>query len=50
MENTDFNFNYAECLKSKNNLGETSYYNICNNETHKVEWVLWNGQMVLLLL
>ena len=38
MEDKDFNFNYSECIKEENNVGETIYYNICNNETHKIKW------------
>ena len=37
MEN-DMNFNYSECIKSYDKLGETIYQNICNNEKTSVPW------------
>jgi preprotein translocase subunit SecE len=52
MKNKDFNFNYAECIKEKNNVGETIYYNICNNETHKIKWGsdTWIGVIVAFII
>ena len=52
MENKDFNFNYAECIKEKSNVGETIYYNICNNETYKITWGsdTWVGVIMLFII
>jgi hypothetical protein len=38
MENKEMNFNYNECIKQQDNIGETIYHNICTNETYKVSW------------
>ena len=34
----DINFNYNECVKSYDKLGETVYQNICNGKTQTVPW------------
>lgn len=34
----EMNFNYNECIKSYDKLGETIYVNICNNEKTNVPW------------
>ena len=34
----NINFNYKECIKSYEKLGETVYQNICNGETQIVPW------------
>ena len=31
-------FNYNECIKEQNNIGETIYYNICDNQSYSVKW------------
>jgi hypothetical protein len=38
MENNNIEFNYSACIKEQHNIGETVYYNICNNEVHSVKW------------
>lgn len=38
MENNELNFKYNECIKEKNNIGETIYHNICTNETYRITW------------
>lgn len=52
MKDKDFNFNYAECIKEKHDVGETIYYDICNNETHKIKWGsdTWIGVIVLFII
>lgn len=37
MEN-DMNFNYSECIKSYDKLGQTVYQNICNGKTNVIPW------------
>ena len=34
----DLNFNFAECVKEVQNIGETAYTNICNGATTVVPW------------
>jgi preprotein translocase subunit SecE len=52
MKNKEMNFNYAECIKERNNIGETIYYNICNNETKKISWgsMEWGGTIMIFIL
>lgn len=52
MEDKHFNFNYSECIKEENNVGETIYYNICNNETHKIKWGsdTWIGVIMVFIV
>jgi ABC-type multidrug transport system permease subunit len=52
MENKEMNFNYSECIKEQNNIGETTYYNICNNETYKIIWGsdTWVGVIMLFII
>lgn len=52
MENKYFNFTYSECIKKENNVGETIYYNICNNETHKIKWGsdTWIGVIMVFIV
>lgn len=52
MENKEINFNYAECIKEQNNIGETIYYNICNNEINKIAWGsdTWVGVIILFII
>lgn len=52
MENKEMNFNYAECIKDQHNIGETTYYNICNNETYKITWGsdTWVGVIMLFII
>ena len=52
MEDKDFNFNHSECIKEENNVGETIYYNICNNETHKIKWGsdTWIGVIMVFIV
>ncbi len=32
------NFNFNQCVKSINNIGSTTYQNICNNASQTVQW------------
>lgn len=31
-------FNYNDCIKEQNNIGETIYYNICDNQSYSIKW------------
>ena len=52
MENKEMNFNYAECIQKQYNIGETTYYNICNNGTYKITWGsdTWVGVIMLFII
>ena len=52
MENKEMNFNYSECIKEQNNIGETIYHNICNNETNKITWGsdTWVGIIMVFII
>lgn len=38
MENKELDFNYQECIKSYDKIGEITYYNICNDKTTTMPW------------
>lgn len=46
--NKELDFNYSECIKNQNNIGETIYHNICNGETYKVK--VGNFDMFLVII
>lgn len=52
MNDKEMYFNYSECIKEKNNIGETIYHNICTNETHKISWGsdTWIGVVMLFII
>lgn len=49
MEN-DIDFNYSECIKSYDKLGETVYQNICNGKTNTVPWGVSGYGIAMFLL
>ena len=61
MRDVTLNQNYAECIKSVSNWGETIYTNICLNTSHTLVWgsmdylsmvmlVLFGGSFALMML
>lgn len=38
MKNKEIDFKHSECIKEQHNIGETIYYNVCNNEANRITW------------
>lgn len=45
----DYNYNYAQCIKSTANWGSEVFINICNGVTHTIPWgsLDWTGAVFL---
>lgn len=52
MENKEMDLNYFECIKEQSNIGQTTYYNICTNETYNIAWGsdTWVGVVMLFIM
>lgn len=48
--NITANLNNSQCVQSTNNIGSTTYQNICDNTTHVVPWgsADWFGVLLVL--
>ena len=54
MKDKDYNFNYSECLKEKDNLKNREIINVCNGKITKInygiaDWIFIIVMLVLLL-
>ena len=52
MENKEIDFKHSECIKEQYNIGETIYYNVCNNEANRITWGsdTWVGVVMAFIL
>jgi len=46
MNSYDINLNNADCIKEREEIGYTEYFNICTNQTSRVDWGI--GKSILL--
>lgn len=50
MKNNDYNFNYSECLKEKDNLTYREIINVCNGETTKINYGIGDWIIIIVIL
>lgn len=49
MENKDYNFNYSECLKEKDNLTSREIVNVCNGEVTKINYGAGDWAIIIVM-
>lgn len=50
MKNNDYNFNYSECLKEKDNLTNREIINVCTGETTKINYGIGDWIIIIFIL
>lgn len=50
MKDNDYNFNYSECLKEKDNLTNREIINICTGETTKINYGIGDWIIIIFIL
>jgi len=50
MKNNDYNFNYSECLKEKDNLTNREIINVCTGETTKINYGVGDLMVIIVVL
>ena len=48
MKENNYNFNYSECLKEKDNLTNREIVNVCTGETIKINYGV--GDLVIIIV
>ena len=50
MKESNYNFNYSECLKEKNNLTNREIINVCTGEKTKIDYGIGDWIIIIFIL
>lgn len=50
MKEKNYNFNYSECLKEKDNLTNREIINVCTGETTKINYGIGDWIFIIFIL
>lgn len=50
MKESNYNFNYSECLKEKDNFANREIINVCTGETTKINYGIADWIFIIVIL